>query len=126
VPQISGRQPNTDPANWELISRALLPFLNGHRGPNYNAAAPEVKPIVMAIAKLKRVRFNKSNAQHSSTRPHPPNRQPIIYRNEILAFLESTDPQTTTALWKFIRCDDVSNTRLLRDRQSTILCMHYL
>lgn len=59
---LDGNRANTDPDNWELISRALLPFLNGHRGPNYNAAAPEVKPIVMAIAKLKRARFDKARS----------------------------------------------------------------
>lgn len=67
---LDGNRLNTDPANWELISRALLPFLNGHRGPHYDAAAPEVKPIVMTLAKLKRKRFDKSN---SPAKPHHDN-----------------------------------------------------
>lgn len=57
---LDGNRLNTDPSNWELISRSLLPFLNGHRGPHYDAAAPEVKPIVMTLAKLKRKRFDTS------------------------------------------------------------------
>lgn len=59
---LDGNRQNTNPANWELISRSILPFLNGHRGPNYDAVAPEVKPIVMAIAKLKRARFDKARS----------------------------------------------------------------
>lgn len=47
-----GERTNTDPANWELIPRALLPRLNGRFGRNYDTAAPELKPTIMAIAKL--------------------------------------------------------------------------
>lgn len=46
---------NTDPANWELIPRALLPALNGGRHKRrlaYDAAAPELKPTLLAMAKL--------------------------------------------------------------------------
>lgn len=46
---------NTDPSNWQLIPRALLPRLNG--GPRqrhlaYDEAAPEVRPALLAVAKL--------------------------------------------------------------------------
>jgi len=50
---LDGDKLNTDPSNWELISRALLPRLNsrwGHR--RYDDAPEDLKPTVMAIAKL--------------------------------------------------------------------------
>lgn len=46
---------NTDPANWELIPRALLPRLNGGRHKKrlaYDEAAPEVRPALMTIARV--------------------------------------------------------------------------
>ena len=57
---LSENKGNTDPSNWEMISRGLLPFLNGHRGPNYGQAAPEVRPAILTLAKLKRARFSKT------------------------------------------------------------------
>lgn len=57
---LDGNRLNTDPSNWELISRRMLPFLNGHRGPHYDTTAPELKPVVMTLAKLKRKRFDTS------------------------------------------------------------------
>lgn len=53
---IDGNRLNTEPKNWTLISRRLLPFLNGHRGPYYDQAAPEVKPVILTLAKLKHAR----------------------------------------------------------------------
>jgi len=50
---LDGNRLNTDPSNWVLISRSLLPFLNGHRGPKYDQAAPEIKPVILTLAKLK-------------------------------------------------------------------------
>ncbi|MDP2410399.1 MAG: HNH endonuclease signature motif containing protein [Pseudolabrys sp.] len=47
-----GDQLNTDPANWELVPRALLPRLNGRFGRGYDAAPAELKPTIMAVAKL--------------------------------------------------------------------------
>ncbi|MER9130694.1 HNH endonuclease signature motif containing protein [Mesorhizobium sp. M0768] len=43
---------NTDPANWELVPIGLLPRLNGKSGRRYDAAPAELKPTIMAIAKL--------------------------------------------------------------------------
>lgn len=57
---LDGNRLNTDPSNWPPISRSLLPFLNGHRGPNYDQAAPEVKPAILTLAKLKHARFSKT------------------------------------------------------------------
>ncbi|RIA44076.1 HNH endonuclease [Hephaestia caeni] len=49
---LDGNKANTDPANWELIPRAMLPRLNGRYGRDYDHASAEVKPTIMAIAKL--------------------------------------------------------------------------
>ncbi|NKI99623.1 HNH endonuclease [Novosphingobium sp. SG707] len=46
---------NTDPSNWELVPRAILPRLNG--GPHksrlaYDAAPPELRPTILLAAKV--------------------------------------------------------------------------
>ena len=50
-----GNRQNTEPSNWELIERRLLPVLNGgkRRHLAYDEAAPELKPALMALAKLR-------------------------------------------------------------------------
>lgn len=50
---LDGNRLNTDASNWTLISRAMLPYLNGHRGLDYGAAEPEARPVILTIAKLK-------------------------------------------------------------------------
>lgn len=47
-----GDRLNTDPSNWELVARALLPRLGGRFGRGYDAAPAELKPTIMAVAKL--------------------------------------------------------------------------
>lgn len=47
-----GDKRNTDPSNWELVPRGLLPRLNGKSGRNYDTAPAELKPTIMAVAKL--------------------------------------------------------------------------
>lgn len=49
---LDGDKTNCDPANWEAIPRALLPRLNGRFGRGYDEAPPELKPVIMATAKL--------------------------------------------------------------------------
>lgn len=52
---LDGNKLNTDPSNWEAVPRGVLARLNGGRHKRrlaYDQAEPEVKPIVMAIAKL--------------------------------------------------------------------------
>lgn len=49
---VDGNKLNTDPDNWEAVPRALLPRLNGRFGRNYDAAPAELKPTIMAVAKL--------------------------------------------------------------------------
>lgn len=53
---LDGNKRNTDPTNWEAIPRGVLARLNGGRFKQtlaFDQAAPELKPTVMAIAKLK-------------------------------------------------------------------------
>lgn len=47
-----GDRLNTDPSNWELIPRALLPRLDGRFGRGYEQAPADLKPTIMAVAKL--------------------------------------------------------------------------
>lgn len=49
---IDGNRSNTDPNNWELISRAMLPRLGGRSRIPYDHAPAELKPTILAIAKL--------------------------------------------------------------------------
>lgn len=50
---LNGNRQNTDPENWEAIPRALLPRLSGGRWHKpYDAYEPEVRPVVLNIAKL--------------------------------------------------------------------------
>lgn len=49
---LDGNKLNTDPSNWQAIPRALLPRLNGRFGRGYDAAPAEIKPVILATAKL--------------------------------------------------------------------------
>ncbi len=52
---LDGNKLNTNPSNWEPIPRGVLARLNGGRAKKriaYDAAAPELKPLVMTMAKL--------------------------------------------------------------------------
>lgn len=50
---LDGDPANTDPSNWEAIPRALLPRLSGGRWfKPYQDYEPEVRPVVLTIAKL--------------------------------------------------------------------------
>ena len=49
---LDGNPQNTSPANWACIPRALLPRLNGRFGRDFDAAPAELKPTILAIAKL--------------------------------------------------------------------------
>lgn len=43
---------NTDPSNWEAIPYGLAPRLNGRYGRGYDQAPAELKPTILAVAKL--------------------------------------------------------------------------
>lgn len=49
---VDGDRSNTDPSNWMAIPRALLPRLNARWSLSYNDAEPELKPYILAVAKL--------------------------------------------------------------------------
>jgi hypothetical protein len=53
VLKCKGDKRNADPSNWELIPRSMLPRLNGRwTGVAYDEAPNELKPTIMAVAKL--------------------------------------------------------------------------
>lgn len=56
---LDGDKTNTDPSNWAAIPRALLPRLNGRFGRGYDDAPPELKPTIMAIARLEHEARNR-------------------------------------------------------------------
>ena len=47
-----GDKTNTDPSNWIAIPRGMLPRLNGRYGRDYDNAPPDLKPSIMATARL--------------------------------------------------------------------------
>jgi HNH endonuclease len=49
---LDGDRANTDPSNWVAIPDALGPRLNGRFGRGYDTAPAELKPTIMAVAKL--------------------------------------------------------------------------
>lgn len=59
---LDGNRLNCDPSNWEPVHRGVLARLNGGRFRKtlpYDEAAPELKPLVMASAKLKHAASTK-------------------------------------------------------------------
>lgn len=50
---LDGNKTNCDPSNWELIPRGVLPLLSARFGMHFDDAEPELKPTIMALAKLK-------------------------------------------------------------------------
>lgn len=49
---MDGNRLNTDPANWKAIPRSILPRLNGRFGRDFDAAPPELRPLILATAEL--------------------------------------------------------------------------
>ena len=57
---VNGNRSNLDTSNWELISRGALQHLNNRtRIVDYDTASPELKPVILTLAKLKHARFSK-------------------------------------------------------------------
>ncbi|MCW1932647.1 HNH endonuclease signature motif containing protein [Pararhodobacter zhoushanensis] len=56
---LDGDRGNTDPSNWRVIPRALLPRLTGRFGRDYDAAPDELKPLIMATAELAQIASEK-------------------------------------------------------------------
>jgi hypothetical protein len=61
VLKCKGDKTNTNTSNWELVPRGLLSRLNGRSGRNYDAAPAELKPTIMAVAKLEHRVFERCN-----------------------------------------------------------------
>lgn len=52
---VDGNRANPDPSNWTLISRGMLPRLNGGRATRvmaYDTAPDELKPVLMNLARV--------------------------------------------------------------------------
>jgi hypothetical protein len=54
---LDGDRRNTDPSNWTLITRATLLILNQIEGMQYQAVDARLRPVMLAIAKLRAKRF---------------------------------------------------------------------
>lgn len=68
VLKCKGDKTNCDPSNWELVQRALLPRLNGGRHKKriaYDEAPVELRPTIMAVAKLEQA-VRGATSGHSS------------------------------------------------------------
>lgn len=60
---LDGDKTNTDPLNWKLIPRALLPRLSGGRWHKpYEAYEPEIRPTVLTVAELEHAARTKRKA----------------------------------------------------------------
>jgi hypothetical protein len=58
-----GDKTNCDPSNWELIPRGVLPRLSGRFGRGYDQAPAELKPTIMAVAKLEQQLHEKTKQE---------------------------------------------------------------
>jgi hypothetical protein len=64
---LDGDRLNTDPSNWEAVPRAIMPRLNGGRRrskPVYDEAPVELKPTILAVARLEHAIRERSEARH--------------------------------------------------------------
>jgi hypothetical protein len=57
---LDGNRLNTDPDNWIVIPRGLLPQMNGNNGPNYQTAEPELRPVILTLARLRYIKGKRS------------------------------------------------------------------
>ncbi|WP_347139464.1 HNH endonuclease [Paracoccus sp. SSK6] len=61
---LDGDRANTDPSNWEVVPRSMLPFLAGTKvGRHYDSAPAALKPTVMAVAKVRHAASKARKAQ---------------------------------------------------------------
>lgn len=59
---VDGNRANSDPQNWIAIPRALLPRLAGRwTNLNYDKAEPELRPYILAAARLKHAAATRLN-----------------------------------------------------------------
>ncbi|WP_210204380.1 HNH endonuclease signature motif containing protein [Devosia submarina] len=65
---LDGNKLNTDPSNWEAIPRGVLPRLNGGKATRvmaYDSAPAELKPALLAIAKIDHTIKQKRSSAHA-------------------------------------------------------------
>lgn len=60
---LDGNRRNTDPSNWKLIPRGMLPRLNGIHGRRYDEAPAEIKPSILAVTELEHRVFELSGGR---------------------------------------------------------------
>jgi len=65
---LDGNKQNTDPANWEAVPRALLPRLAGRWTEPFDSAPAELKPTLLAIAKVEHAARTASRRRRRSAR----------------------------------------------------------
>ena len=61
---LDGDKTNTDPANWIAIPRGLLPRLAGRWSRSYDDAPAEIKPTLLAIARLENAAREARRRKH--------------------------------------------------------------
>jgi hypothetical protein len=49
---LDGNRQNTDPSNWIAIPHGMAPRLSGRWHVGYDAAPDELKPVILAVARL--------------------------------------------------------------------------
>lgn len=66
---LDGDRTNCDPTNWQLIPRGVLSRLNGGRHKRrlaFDAAQPEIKPVLMAMAKVEHAAHELKRKQRAA------------------------------------------------------------
>lgn len=61
---LDGNKLNTDPENWKAIPRAMLPRLSGIYGRDYDAAPPELRPLILATTELEHAAREARKGHH--------------------------------------------------------------
>lgn len=71
---LDGNKLNTAPTNWECIPKAITPRLNGSTGRlAYAKAAPELRPTILAVARLEHaVRCSSNRGAKINMSQNPP------------------------------------------------------
>lgn len=73
---LDGNRQNTDPLNWTPVPRAMLPRLGGRYGRGYDGAPDELKPTIMAVAKLEHAALTRRRGEREPKPTGRPRRAP--------------------------------------------------
>lgn len=66
---LDGNKTNCDPSNWVVVPRRVLALLTGRARLQYDHAAPEVRPAILTLAKLKHAAAQKKKHSKPSKVP---------------------------------------------------------